>query len=108
MSVFGAAAAGPLDDGQAAYQRGDYATALQLFGPLAENGDPHAQFMMGLANDIGRGVPQDHVKAAAWYRKAAIQGDVDARANLGALYARGEGVPQSYVEAADWWRLAGD
>jgi hypothetical protein len=105
LNLFSVAMAGPLDDGQAAYERGDYAEALQLLVPLAERGDARAQYMLGLAYDRGNGVPQDHAKAAIWYRKAAVQGAPDARASLGALYARGEGVPQDYAQAAKWWRL---
>jgi len=108
MSIFGAAQAGPLDDGQTAYERGDYATAIQLLSPLAEQGDARAEYMLGLAYDRGNGVPQDYAKAASWYRKAAVQGAPDARAGLGALYARGQGVPQDYAQAAKWWRLVGN
>lgn len=38
------ASAGPLEDGRAAYDRGDYATALRLWGPLADQGNPSAQY----------------------------------------------------------------
>ena len=41
------AIAGALEDGQAAYNRGDYATALQLFRPLAEHGSADAQMPLG-------------------------------------------------------------
>jgi uncharacterized protein len=108
ISLFGAAMAAPIDDGQAAYDRGDYAAAIQLLSPLAEGGDARAQYMLGLAYDHGNGVPQDYAIAASWYRKAAVQGAPDARANLGALYARGQGVPQDYAQAAQWWRLVGN
>jgi len=33
-------AAGPFEDGLAAYGRGDYATALRLIRPLADQGKP--------------------------------------------------------------------
>jgi hypothetical protein len=39
----GVAFAGPLEDWQAAYDRGDYATALQFIKPLAAQGDAAAQ-----------------------------------------------------------------
>jgi TPR repeat protein len=38
----------PLDDGAEALQRGDYATALKLLGPLADDGLPEAQKDLGL------------------------------------------------------------
>ena len=35
------------DDGVAAYEAGDYATALKEWRPLAEQGDAEAQFNLG-------------------------------------------------------------
>ena len=35
--------AGPLEDAGAAYDKGDYATALRLLRPLAEQGNAQAQ-----------------------------------------------------------------
>jgi TPR repeat protein len=54
----------------------------------------------------GRGVPQDYVEAARWYRLAAEQGDAQAQYNLGLAYARGEGVTQNVVDAHMWFNLA--
>lgn len=39
LMLAGAALAGPFKDGQAAASRGDYATALRLWRPLAAKGD---------------------------------------------------------------------
>jgi len=39
-------AAGPLEDAKA-YDRGDYATALRLIRPLADQGDAAAQYLLG-------------------------------------------------------------
>ncbi len=47
-----------IDDGLAAYQRGDYAAALNFWKPLAEKGDAAAQNYLGLIYDEGQG-PQD-------------------------------------------------
>ena len=66
---------GPLEDGEAAYQRGDYSTALRLLRPLAEHGDAHAEFDLGVIYYNGRGVPQDFVTAEMWFNLAAAQGD---------------------------------
>ena len=62
------------DEAVAAYQRGDYATAIRELRPLAEQGDADAQFNLGTMYGIGLGVPQDFAKAVKWYRKAAEQG----------------------------------
>ena len=42
-----AQASAGMKEGVAAYQRGDYAAALGQFKPLAEKGDPKAQFYLG-------------------------------------------------------------
>ena len=100
--VTGAAAAGPFNDGVAAYERGDYATALRLWRPLAEEGDALAQYNLGLMYGKGEGVPQDDAEAVKWYRLAAEQGFAKAQLNLGFMYARGRGVPQDDAEAVKW------
>ncbi len=93
-------------EGYAAYERGDYATALREWRPLANQGDADAQTALGIMYGKGRGVPQDYAKALKWYRKAAAQGDGGAQSNLGALYYYGRGVPQDYAGAAKWYRKA--
>jgi len=67
-------AAGPLEDADAAVKRRDYATAVRLIGPLAEQGDASAQYMLGVFYDNGLGVPQDRVRAHMWLNLAARQG----------------------------------
>lgn len=68
-----------------AWQQGDYAKAIDQWQPLAQAGDPDAQFNMGQAYKLGRGVKQDMRAALDWYRKAATQGHVRAEDNLGLL-----------------------
>lgn len=90
----------------AAYERGDYATALQLFLPLANGGDAGGQLGLATMYDEGNGVPQNYAEAAKWYRKAADQGYPAAQVNLGLMYGMGQGVLQDYVEAHKWLNLA--
>ncbi len=108
MALTVPANAGSLDDGVAAYQRGDYAAALRLWQPLAEQGDADAQYNLGVMYDNGRGVRQDDGEAVKWYRKAAEQGVADAQHNLGHAYANGRGVPQDHGEAVKWYRKAAE
>jgi TPR repeat protein len=98
--------AGVSDDALAAYQRGDYAEAMQLWRPLAEQGNALAQYNLGVMYANGTGAPQDYVEAVRWYRMAAEQGFDYAQHNLGFMYANGEGVPQDYVLAHMWLNLA--
>ncbi|MBD3670006.1 MAG: sel1 repeat family protein [Gammaproteobacteria bacterium] len=46
--------------------------------PLAEAGNPHAQYAMGLIYAEGRGVEQDSIKAYVWLSRAARSGDQEA------------------------------
>lgn len=93
-------------EGLAAFYQLDYETALREWRPLAEQGDPNAQYQLGLMHFRGEGVPQDYRKALTWYRRAADQGDADAQLNLGLMYAEGYGVPQDFVQAHKWFNLA--
>ena len=100
------AVAGPLEDGVAAAQRGDYATALRLWRPLAEQGSAAAQFNLGLMYTNGRGVPKDDAQAVFWWRKSAEQRNTYATFSLGVSYSLGQGVPQDYVQAHMWVNLS--
>jgi len=100
------AIAGALEDCAAAYDRRDYAAAVQLCRPLAEKGDAHAQLSLGGMYYNGQAVQQDYVEAAKWTRKAAEQGYAPAQADLGVLYWNGQGVPKHVVLAYMWLSLA--
>ena len=52
-----------VDEGLAAYERGDYATALDEWLPLAKSGIAHAQYALGAIYDHGYGLPQDYAEA---------------------------------------------
>ncbi len=82
------------DEAEAAFGRGDYATAMEGFRVHAEQGNANAQFYLGLMYDNGWGVPEDDAEAVKWFRKAAEQGDSGAQYSLGVMYAKGEGVPK--------------
>jgi TPR repeat protein len=90
----------------AAYQERDFAKALELSRPLAEQGDARARTVLGLIHLNGRGVPKDEVQAERWFRLAAEDGDAQAQFHLGNMYSEGLGVPQNYAEAVKWYRLA--
>ena len=90
----------------AAFNRGDYAEALDGFRVLAEKGFAYAQWGLGYMYAKGGVVPRDYAEAAKWYRKGAEQGDAMAQLNLGDMYEKGQGVPQDYVLAHMWLNLA--
>ena len=103
-----AVAAGPLEDGVAAYREKAYTKAAELWRPLAESGDAAAQYLLGSLYVEGNGVEQNDATALLWFQRAADQGDAAAQYNVGASYAGGRGVQKSYTDAAKWFRRAAD
>lgn len=83
--TIGMAQAGPLEDGHAAYLRGDIDAALSIWTPLAEQGNAEAQYMLGLIYFNGRYVTKDNDVAAHWLELSAAQGNTDAELLLGVL-----------------------
>ena len=73
-----AAFALPQPEAEAAYARGDYATAFKIWLPLAEQGSPQAQRNVARMYERGEWVAQDKQAATEWYQKAAEQSARDA------------------------------
>src|SRR5215468_364194 len=96
------------EDGAAAYNRADYATARRLWLPLAEAGNAEAQTMLGIIYEEGKGVSQDYAAAVTWYRRAADQGYPDAQFYLACMHDLGKGVPIDPAAAANWLTKAAD
>jgi TPR repeat protein len=88
-----------------AYKKGDYVGAAKEWRPMAEAGDPVAQYNMGLLYLDGQGVPQSPAEAANWFRRAAEQDYTQAQHNLGAMYGSGQGVKRDYVQAYKWLNI---
>ena len=98
------AAAGPLEDTDAALKRRDYATALRLIRPLAEQGNANAQYNLGALYDNGLGVPQDKVRAYMWFTLSAAQGREGAAAfrDLIARRMTPEQIAEAQKLAQEW------
>ena len=98
----------PLEEGVAAFDRGDYQTAFHFFERSASAGNVEGQIRLARLYDRGDGVPQNYSEAVKWFRLAAEQGSAEGQSNLGAFYSSGRGVPQNYLEAVKWYRLAAE
>lgn len=72
-------------DGVDAWERGDFQTAINEWRGPAEKGDADAQFNLGQAYKLGRGVPQDLGQAEKWYKRAVDQGHLQAIDNYGLI-----------------------
>lgn len=83
-----------------AWAQGDYDKAVREWRPLADAGDADAQFNLGQAYKLGRGVPMDLAAALEYYRKATVQGHARAEDNYGLLLFQQNQRPQAmpYLE----------
>jgi clan AA aspartic protease (TIGR02281 family) len=108
VAMAGAAVTGPLEDLDAAYKRGDYATAARINRRMADQGLAPAQTVLGLAYHYGQGVQHDEAEAVKWFRKGAEQGWAQAEFYLARSYENGVGIQQNYAEAVKWYRKAAD
>src|SRR5882762_6046609 len=108
LTLAGSAFATPLEDAGAAYKRGDYATAMRLIRPLAEQGNTAAGYNLGTIYYNGEGTRRDYAEALKLYRMAAEHGAVESARRAGFMYANGQVVPSDEAEALRWSRLASD
>lgn len=95
-----------LDEGLDAARKGDYQAALTEFQPLADQGQPYAQYMLGEMYVNGQGLARDYKKAVEWLLKSAEQGFADSQLKLGEMSAKGIGLDVNHEEAAKWYGLA--
>ena len=95
-----------LEYAERAFQNGDDRTALNLFGKLASQNNPNAEYWLGHMNEIGLGIPRDAMKAIALYKKAAEQNVVAAEARLGEIYLSGDQVPPDFGQAKSYLERA--
>lgn len=89
-----------------AYDRADFKSALSVWLPQAEQGDPQAQTYVGEIYEKGLGTQESFDLAALWYKRAADQDYSRAKINLGYLYESGLGVPKDLSIAMNLYREA--
>ena len=91
------------------YAKGeDYEEAAIWFRKAAKQGNPDAQFMLGVMYRGGQGVTQDDREAASWFHRAAEQGEPEAQFALGLMYGTGTGVAKDDHQAILWVRKAAE
>src|SRR5262249_35772953 len=80
--------------------------ALQTLIPLAQNGDPQAQYELAGFYHYGYVGANDYAKALKWYRASAKQGYADSMVGLSVMYLGGQGGAKDRREAFVWLNLA--
>jgi TPR repeat protein len=68
-----------LDDGVRALAQSRFGEAVRHLGPLAQQGNPDAQYLVGTMYLNGDGLPLDQPRAERLFRAAAAQGHARAR-----------------------------
>lgn len=96
------------EEGQAAYDSGDFAVAFKIWNTLAKEGDPLSQFNLGVMYSRGEGTSKNGMRALEWYTRSAEQGYAPAQFNLGAIYIEDSIVDADQEKAAAWWQLAAE
>ena len=87
-----------LREARQAYDAGDYARAAMLLAPLADAGEPDAQYMLGQMYRWGTGVPPDARESLRWYEAAADAGHAMAAWELAHIYRVGGNTAPSHME----------
>ena len=110
VSGWNSVRADALKDGQDAWDAGKFAESMELLLPLAKEGNPKAQYRVGVMYASGQGVPHNQPEAVKWFLLSAAQGNADAQYNLGEEYAlggfTGGGIEKDPPEAYFWLVLA--
>lgn len=97
---------GPLEDGQALYDTGNYSLASQKYKMACDGRNFKACGFLGQMYVDGQGVSKNIQKGVSLFDKACKGNDGFACNNLGALYERGNGVNQDKQMALNLFNKA--
>ncbi|MDA7985181.1 MAG: sel1 repeat family protein [Alphaproteobacteria bacterium] len=86
----------------------NFHTALQQLTPLAQNGNPAAQYHLGRIHQLGWSVTPNITTAKMWFQLAAEQNHPLAQIALGTLHEGLFNHPRNYSAAANWYRKAAE
>lgn len=95
-----------LASGIAAFEAKEFRRSMQLLQPLAQTGNPQAQYRLAVQYQAGLGVVKNQLQAYHWMREAAEQDHGLALHGLGIMYLYGECVEKNEREAAVWLQRA--
>ena len=91
----------------AAYRGGDFARALRLARPLAEQEDGPGMYVLGSLYERGEGVKRDDYTAVKWLAAASRKANyAPAQYSLARMYVDGRGVGKNLAKAREWLGVA--
>ena len=85
---------------------GEYRQAVDIWLPLAEEGDAEAQYYMGVVYKDGLGVEINYDQFRYWTSRSAFQGSPSAMFNLGIMYEYSLGTNEDKNKAFLWYSRA--
>ena len=85
-----------------AYQSQKYKDAYRICEPLANKGDPDAQYILGRLYEEGDVIKKNYAMALQWYKKSAAQNHVAGQYYTAHMYYEGLGVAKDYKQAYAW------
>jgi len=94
------------EDGQQAFDAGDYMKAQAAWQKGAEGGDPRCQYSLGYVAQFGLAGAADLDVAKDWYEKAAANKSADALYALGLMYETGQAGSKDLGRAFDYYHQA--
>ena len=83
-------------------------SGLQRWGEDAQNGNPEAQYRLGMCYSEGEKEKKDVRLAFEWFMKAAEQGHAEAQCKVSECYLTGEGVEEDKSQAIEWCRKSAE
>ena len=97
-----------LESGIAAFEAKQFTRALHLLTPLAQQGNPDAQYRVAIMYQNDLGVVRNELQAFKWMQAAAEQGHALAQHGLGYMYMEGDCIGQNGMEAIKWFTRAAE
>lgn len=83
-------------------------TVIEWLSRFAQEGDAHAQFLLGMRYHSGSEVDMSYKTAYKWLKSSAEQGFHRSQFNLGDIFYKGDGVSKDYDKAVKWYELAAE
>ncbi len=94
------------EDGQKAFDAGDYAGAQSAWSKGAQANDPRSQYSLGYLAQFGLSGSADLGAAKSWYEKAADNNNPDGLYALGLMYETGQAGTKDLSKAFDLYHKA--
>ena len=99
----------PIKNIDDAYSSGNFVKAFRMARPLAEQGEPAAQLLLGMMYYFAQGVDRNPTESAKWMELSAEKLKIPLIQQIvGTNYLLGDGVKKDVNKGLSWLRLSAD